>query len=309
MTKPRVLAMLPGLEGLLGAFDVVHPPADENRAAFLRDVAPTLEAAVVIGSHPIPGDLMDALTGLKLIAAFGAGYDGFDPAALKARGVALTNCPSINNEDVADVAMGLLLSVTRDIAKGDALVRAGEWRKGLAWPRSLKGRRLGIVGMGAIGASIAARAAPFGLEVRWHGPRAKDDVPYPYEADLLALATWADILAVACRADASTEKLIDARIIAALGAEGVLINVSRGSVVDEDALIEALKARALYGAGLDVFAEEPTPAARWSDVPNVTLTPHLAGGTRDSIIASGRLVAENLRRHFAGEPLATPVTA
>ncbi|NWG53635.1 MAG: 2-hydroxyacid dehydrogenase [Hydrogenophilaceae bacterium] len=309
MTKPLVLALLPGLEGLLAAYELVYPPTDETRAAFLRDTAHRIEAAVGIGSNPMPDDLLAALTGLKLIAVFGAGYDGYDPAALKARGVALTNCPNINNEDVADVAMGLLISVARDIAKGDALVRAGDWRKGLVWPRSLKGRKLGIVGMGAIGAAIAARAAPFGLDIRWFGPRAKGDVPYPYEPDLAALAAWADILAVACRADASTEKLIDARIIDALGPEGILVNVSRGSVVDEDALIAALKARTLYGAGLDVFAEEPTPAARWAGVPNVTLTPHLAGGTRDSIIASGRLVAENLRRHFAGEPLATPVAA
>lgn len=296
-----------GLERMLGDYEVVSPPDDASRADFLRTEAPRARAAVVIGSHGLPRDVFDAASHLELIAAFGAGYDGVDLAALKARGIALTNCPAINHEDVADVAMGLLISVARDIAKGDALTRAGKWREGLVWPRSLKGRKLGIVGMGAIGQAIAVRAAAFGLEIRYTGPRAKAEAPYSFESDLMALAAWADILAVAVRADASTEKLIDARVIDALGAEGILVNVSRGSVVDEDALITALKARALYGAGLDVFEEEPTPGERWADVPNVTLTPHIAGGTRDSIIASGRMVAENLRRFFAGEPLASPV--
>lgn len=310
MSKPRILAhpAMPGLERLLAGYDIVHvPEAAAARAAFLRDVAPLCEAAVVVGGTGLPRDAFDAASGLKVICAFGAGYDALDLDLLKARGVALTNCPNVNNEDVADVAIGLMLSAARDIAKGDALVRAGKWRDGLVWPRSLKGRKLGIVGYGAIGQAIAARAEAFGLEIRWHGPRAKADAAHPYEPDLLALAQWADVLAVATRADASTEKLIDARVIAALGADGILVNVSRGSVVDEDALIAALQSRALYAAGLDVFEEEPTPAARWAGVPNVTLTPHIAGGTRDSIIASGKLVAENLRRHFAGEELATRV--
>jgi len=310
MSREKVLIwpQMPGLERLLADFETHLPPTGETaRTAFLRDVAPNVRAAVVIGSYGLPPDVFAAAQNLKLIAAFGAGYDGVDLAALKARGIALTNCPNINNEDVADVAIALMLSVARDIAKGDALVRAGKWRDGLVWPRTLKGRKLAIVGMGAIGVSIAERAKAFGLDIRWHGPRAKPDIPYTYESDLTALASWADVLAVACRADPSTEKLISGAVIEALGPEGILVNVSRGSVVDEDALIAALKAGKLYGAGLDVFEEEPTPAARWADVPNVTLTPHIAGGTRDSIIASGRMVQENLRRFFAGEPLSTPV--
>ncbi len=299
---------MPGLERLLSAYELIAIPTDAAaRAAFLRDEAPRIEAAVIIGSIGLPADVLAAARNLKLIAAFGAGYDGVDPAALAARGVALTNCPAINHEDVADVAMGLLISVTRDIAKGDALVRAGRWREGLIWPRTLRGRKLGIVGYGAIGQAIAHRAEAFGLDIRWTGPNAKADARHVFEPDLGKLAAWADILAIAVRADAQTDKLIDADIIAALGAEGVLINVSRGSVVDEDALIAALKTRALYGAGLDVFAEEPTPAARWADAPNVTLTPHIAGGTRESIIESGRVVAENLRRHLAGEALLSRV--
>jgi lactate dehydrogenase-like 2-hydroxyacid dehydrogenase len=163
--------------------------------------------------------------------------------------------------------------------------------------------------MGAIGQAVAKRASGFGLEIKWFGPRAKPDVDYPYEPELISLASWADIVAVCARGDKSTEKLIDARVIEALGSDGILVNMSRGSVVDEDALITALKTGTLGGAGLDVFAEEPTPADRWRDVPNTTLTPHLGGGTREALFAGSQNVMENLRRALAGEPLLTPVSA
>ncbi|HRK65106.1 MAG TPA: NAD(P)-dependent oxidoreductase, partial [Terricaulis sp.] len=159
----------------------------------------------------------------------------------------------------------------------------------------------------AIGQAIAARAEAFGLEIAWHGPRRKPDVAHRYEADLLELARWADVLAIAARGDKSTENIIDARVIDALGSDGILINVSRGSVVDEDALIAALKDGRIAGAGLDVFQEEPTPAARWKDVPNTTLTPHLGGGTREALYAGSQNVLENLRRFYAGEALLTPL--
>jgi len=171
----------------------------------------------------------------------------------------------------------------------------------------LSGRKLGIVGMGAIGQALARRAQGFGLDIKWFGPRAKADVAYPYEPGLIQLASWADIVAICARGDKSTEKLIDARVIEALGSDGLLVNVSRGSVIDEDALIAALKAGKLGGAGLDVFQEEPTPADRWRDVPNTTLTPHLGGGTREALYAGSQNVMENLRRAIAGEPLLTPV--
>ncbi|MBI1251278.1 MAG: 2-hydroxyacid dehydrogenase [Alphaproteobacteria bacterium] len=294
---------LPGFEGQMSALYSVRHIAD------MGDDADAITAAVVIGSVGLPADALPRLTGLKLVHCLGAGYDGVDVPAMRARGVTVTNCPAVNAIDVADTAMGLLLSVTRMIAAGDRLVRAGQWVPPLAFPpvRRVSGRKLGIVGFGAIGSAIATRAAGFGLDIRWTGPRPKADAPYPFEPSLLALAEWADILAIAVRADASTEKLIDARVLEALGSEGVVINISRGSVIDEDALIAALKARQLGGAGLDVFEEEPTPPARWADVPNVTLTPHLGGGVREALIEFNRITFDNLRRHFAGEPPATPV--
>lgn len=304
MTKPPILAH-PGL----GAFEALFGQSYDVRRVSGPPEAIEARAAVVIGSIGLPREVLERAPNLKLVACFGAGTDGVDRALCAARGIAVTNCPAVNHEDVADVALGLLISTTRNIAAGDRLVRTGGWSGPLGLPpvRRLRGRKIGIVGLGAIGAAVAARAAALGLEVRWTGPRAKPNAPYPYEPDLRALAAWADVLAVCAPGGADTDKLVNADVIAALGADGVLINVARGSLVDEDALIAALKAGQLGGAGLDVFAVEPTPATRWADVPNVTLTPHLGGATREAIMESAQLVLENLRRFFAGEPLATPL--
>jgi lactate dehydrogenase-like 2-hydroxyacid dehydrogenase len=303
MTKPAVLVHPPlGLfeMQLANLYDVVHWPTDGK-----DDV----QAAVTIGSVGLSREMLDALPALKAIVCFGVGVDGIDFATCKQRGIAVSNGPNINNEDVADVAMGLIISVARAFTQGERVLREGQWRPPLAVPpqRRLSGRKLGIVGMGAIGKAVAKRASGFGLEIKWYGPRAKVDITYPYEPDLIALASWADIIAVCARGDKATEKLIDARVIEALGSDGLLVNISRGSVIDEDALIAALKAGKIGGAGLDVFQEEPTPADRWRDVPNTTLTPHLGGGTREALYAGSQNVLENLRRALAGEPLLTPV--
>ena len=310
--KPTILAYpaLGGLDALFaGAYDVVRLPGDATeRAAYLADNGAKIAAAVTIGSIGLPPDVLAALTNLKLIACFGVGYDGVDLVTAKKRGIRVTNCPNINHEDVADVAFGLILSCVRSIAAGDRLVRAGGWKGPLAFPppQRLSARKLGIVGLGAIGDAVARRAAVFGMEIAWTGPRPKQ-AAWRYEPDLHALAKWCDVLAMTLRPDPGTEKMIDARILDALGPEGIIINVARGSVIDEDALIDALKAGRVGGAGLDVYETEPTPAGRWADAPNTTLTPHFGGGTRESIMESAQLVVENLRRHFAGEPLATPV--
>jgi lactate dehydrogenase-like 2-hydroxyacid dehydrogenase len=305
MTKPLILVHppLPAFEAQLATDYAVRHVAEMG-----ADAA-HITAAIVIGSVGLPHEALAQLPALKLIHCLGAGYDGIDVPAARARAIAVTNCPAVNAEDVADAALGLMLSVLRNIAAGDRLVRAGGWVPPLAFPpvRRVKGQKLGIVGYGSIGRAIAERAAGFGLDIRWTGPRQKADAAHPYEPDLAALAAWADILCVAVKADASTDKLVSADILAALGAEGVLINISRGSVIDEDALIAALKARKLGGAGLDVFIEEPTPPQRWADVPNVTLTPHLGGGVREALVEFNRITMENVRRHFAGEPLLTPV--
>ncbi len=282
---------------LAADFDILHWPTDRT----------DITAAVTIGQVGIPGEAIAALPGLRLIACFGVGVDGLDLGLCRARGVAVTHGRAINHEDVADVAMGLVIACARRMSEGAAVLRAGAWAAPLAVPpqRRLRGMKLGVVGMGAIGEAVAARAAPFGLAIAWTGPRAKPHVALRYEPDLLALATWADVLVVCARGDQGC--IIDAGVIAALGEDGYLINIARGSLVDEDALIAALKAGKLAGAGLDVFAQEPTAPARWADVPNAVLTPHIGGGTREALFEGAQNVLENLRRHFAGEALLTPL--
>ncbi|MDX2277279.1 MAG: 2-hydroxyacid dehydrogenase [Hyphomonadaceae bacterium] len=302
MTKPLVLVHPPlGLFELQLAsfYEVLHWPTDR------KDVT----AAITVGSTGLSNAMIDALPALKSIICFGVGVDGLDLSYCRQRGVAVSYGPNINNEDVADVAIGLIIAVARGFTLGERVLREGKWAPPMPIPpqKRLRGRKLGIVGMGSIGQAIAARAEPFGLEIKWTGPRAKPEVKHGYEPDLLALAQWADILALCPRADKSTEGLVSAAVIEALGGDGMLINVSRGSVVDEAALIAALKAGKLGAAGLDVFVEEPTPVSRWADVPNVTLLPHLGGLTSAALFQGAQNVLENLRRHFAGEPLATPV--
>lgn len=300
MSKPPVLIYpdMPELREALGAYEVVLPTSPR------ADVS----AAVVAGHH-LPNEVVLAFPGLRLLACVGVGLEGIDLPFLRERGITVTNGVNINHEDVADIAMGLLIGVARRFPEGQRVLHAGEWVGALAVPpqRRLRGMKMGIVGMGAIGQAIAERAKVCGLEIAWTGPNRKPAISFPYHADLIELARWADVLAVAARGEKSTDRLIRADVIDALGPDGILINVSRGSVVDEDALIAALRDGRLWGAGLDVFMQEPTPPQRWRNVTNVMLTPHLGGGTRESLEGAALNVYENLRRHFAGEPLLTPV--
>lgn len=301
MTKPALLVHPPlGLFELrLGDYDIVHWPTDRT----------DIKAAVTIGHIGLTNAMIDALPELRCIVCFGVGVDGLDLAYCKQRGVAITHGRHINHEDVADVAIGLMIARLRLFTEGEKTLRDGAWTPPLAVPpqKRLRGRKLGIVGMGAIGQAIADRAKAFGLEIKWYGPRAKPDISYAYEPDLMKLAEWCDVLAIAARGDKTTEGIVHANVIKAVGADGIIINISRGSVIDEDALIAALKSGALGGAGLDVFMEEPTPTSRWADVPNTTLTPHLGGGTREALWEGSQNVLENLRRFHAGEALLTPL--
>jgi hydroxypyruvate reductase len=284
---------------LAGDYDVVHWPTDRK----------DIRAAVTIGHVGISNAMIDALPELACIVCFGVGVDGIDRAYAEKRGITITHGREINHEDVADVAIGLIIGRHRLFTEGEKVVRDGTWTPPLAVPpqKRLRGRKLGVVGMGAIGQAIAHRAQAFGLDIKWYGPRAKPDITYGYEPDLLKLAQWADVLAIAARGDRTTEKIITADIINAVGGDGIIVNISRGNVIDEEALIAALKSGDLGGAGLDVFVEEPTPTSRWAGVPNTTLTPHLGGGTREALFAGSQNVLENLRRFHAGEPLLTPL--
>ncbi|HCX69259.1 2-hydroxyacid dehydrogenase [Parvibaculum sp.] len=269
------------------------------------------EALITVSTTGANGAYMDRMPKLKLICCFGSGYEGIDLAAAEKRGIKVANTGSANASIVADFAVALLLASIRKVVTGDQLTRAGEWRgenpAPLLFLRGLMGRKVGIVGLGAIGLKIAERLAAFETEIGYHNRRRKD-VAYPYFDTVLDLAKWADVLILAHRADETNRHMVDAGVLAALGPEGHLVNISRGSAVDEDALIAALKNGTISGAALDVFENEPAPRADLVSLPNIVVTPHLGGGTSEAITATGDAVIANLDAFFAGKPLPNPVT-
>ena len=266
-----------------------------------------IRALIVAGEFELDKALIERLPNLQLIACFTSGYDRIDVDWCRARGLPVTHAPAVNHEDVADHAIGLILAARRQIAAGDRAFRAGEWTpESKLMTASLNGQRLGIVGLGLIGEAVARRAEAMRMSVRWWAPRDKP-AAWPRAATLSELARDSDVLVVACRADDSNIGLISADIIAALGSSGLLVNVARGQLVDEDALIAALKSGALGQAALDVFTEEPVDIARWADVPNTVLTPHTAGATTEAVQGMLMLLMQNLAASFAGQPLKTPV--
>ena len=266
-----------------------------------------IRALVVAGEFPLNKHLIESLPRLQLIACFTSGHDGIDVDWCRARGLPVSHAPGVNHEDVADHALGLIIAARRQIAAGDRGLRAGGWTVDAKMiTPSLKHQRVGIVGLGAIGEAVARRAEAMRMAVRWWGPRDKDS-PWPRAASLLELARDSDILVIACKADESNRGLISRDVIEALGPQGLLVNVARGQLVDEPALIAALREGRLGQAALDVFEEEPTSAARWADVPNTVLTPHTGGATTEAVQGMLMLLIQNLRAAFAGAPLTTPV--
>lgn len=304
--RPAVLVMQPHLAPLVaflqGAYDVFcfweGPPVE---------AAHRIGALVVAGEFPLDKTLIETLPALRLIACFTSGYDGVDIDWCRARGLPVTHAPGVNHEDVADHALGLILASQRQIVEGDRALRRGDWtpESRIITP-SLKDRKLGVVGLGAIGQALARRAEALRMTVSWWAPRDKQ-APWPRAASLIDLARDSDILAVACKADDGNRGLISTAVIEALGPQGLLVNVARGQLVDEDGLIAALRAGRLGAAALDVFETEPTDPARWADVPNLVLTPHTAGATQEAVQGMLRLLLQNLEAAFAGAPLVTPV--
>ena len=269
--------------------------------------AHTIRVLVVVGEFELDKALIESLPNLGLIAVFTSGYDRIDVAWARSRGLELSHAPAVNHEEVADMALGFMIAARRQIVKGDREVRGGEWNAAhRTLTRAMRGQKTGIVGLGAIGLDLAKRCDLLGMETRWWGPRPKD-APWPRMDNVLDLATWCDNLVIAAKVDASNIGLINRQVIDAVGADGLLINVSRGQVIDEDALIAALKSGTLGGAALDVFVEEPTPATRWRDVPNIILTPHTGGATTDSVQRMVALLLQNLTAYLSDRPLVTPI--
>lgn len=305
MTKPEILLvepLPPAIEARLDAAYAVHrlyDPAGRDEALAAR---PRIRGVVTGGGSGLASDWIEAMPALGVVAINGVGTDRVDLALARARGVDVTTTPGTLTEDVADMGMALILAVLRRIVEGDGFVRAGRWAAGEKLPlgSSLRGRRLGVLGLGQIGRALADRAAAFGMNVRYWSRGPVPGVDLPRLPDPAALAADSDVLAVCVAANAETRGLVNAEVLAALGPAGVLVNVARGSVVDEPALVAALSSGGLAAAGLDVFESEPAIRAAFLTLPNVVLAPHQGSATVETRLAMGEAVLANLAAHFAG---------
>ena len=277
--------------------------------AFIKEVSGRMRVVVTTGLAGLPRVQMEALPRLELIASYGNPHSGtVDLAAAKARGVIVTNTPDFITPIVADLALGLVIAVMRRIVEGDRFVRAGRWPQGpFAVGRDLGGKTCGIVGLGRIGREIARRVEVCGMSVCYHGPHRKDGVSYPYYPDLEAMAREVDCLVVICQLTPATRDLVSARVIDALRPESFLVNIARGPVVNQEALIAALREKRIAGAALDVFWNEPQVPAELMTMENVVLSPHLGSATREIREERGRKLLANLRAYCAGKPVPNPV--
>ena len=310
-SKPQVLAVaklhpfyLQALETLYTVHDRTHVT---DPAAFAA-LAPQIVGVAGTGEGSVPRSLLAQLPNAKVVSVFGVGYDGVDVPAAIEHGIPVTHTPGVLTDDVADLAMGLVLSVGRSIPQADQFVRAGQWPSGpMALGRKVSGARLGIVGLGRIGQAIARRASAFGMQIAYTARSEKPDSGFRFYPTAAALAAQVDFLVAITPGGAGTQHLINAEVLQALGPRGFLINVARGSVVDEAALIDALQKGTIAGAGLDVFANEPhVSEALWS-LRNVVLTPHMASATTETRQAMADLAFANMQAGISGLPLRTPV--
>jgi hydroxypyruvate reductase len=290
-------------------FDVIHLWKDRDPEAVLREQAGDVVAIASVYYVPVSRSLIEALPNLEIIAQFAVGTDNIDLTAAKERGIKVTNTPDVLTDDTADIALTLLLALSRRICEADMFVRVDKWRLNSTMPlgRALKGKTAGIVGMGRIGQAIAKRCEAFGLKIVYHGPRKKDGISYSYQPDLKAMAEMSDYLILSCPGGAATRHLVHAPILEALGPDGYLINVSRGTVVHEEDLVTALLEKKIAGAGLDVYALEPNVPTPLITMDNVVLLPHIGSATMETRSIMGGLVVANLLAHFKGDPLLTPV--
>ncbi|MCR8726173.1 2-hydroxyacid dehydrogenase [Frigidibacter sp. ROC022] len=311
--KPDVLVMsapaAPQLAQLEAAYTLHRYDKAEDKPAFLAEHGPKCEAIATSGHQLLSAEMLEHLPRLKIVSCVSAGYEYIDAAALKAHGAVLTTTSPALADDVADTAILLMLASLRKLVDAHAYTRSGDWARKGPFPlqTSATGKNLGIIGMGAIGRTIAARASAMRMNIAYHSRSPKPDVAHDYQPDLLALADWADVLIAILPGGDATRHIIDAKVLAALGPKGCFVNVARGSVVDEAALIAALKDGTIACAGLDVFASEPDPDPALTGLPNVTLLPHAGSATVETRNAMAQMVVDNLAAYFAGKPLISPV--
>ena len=315
MTKPPLLMtaslMEMKAEQLDEAFEVHRYHSAPDRDAMLAEVGARIEA-IAAGGHAIDVDaaLIEKLPNLKIIGNFGVGYDQVDTGAANRRGIIVTNTPDVLTEEVADTALGLLLMTVRELGQAEQYLRAGNWSRDGDYrltPATLQDRSIGIVGLGRIGKAIARRCEAFGRTISYFGRNQQKDVAYQYYGDIVAMAQAVDTLIIVTPGTAETRNLINADVLAALGERGVVINVARGSVVDEAALIEALRNRTIFAAGLDVMLNEPNIDPQLMELENLVLLPHVGSASEYTRQAMGQLVVDNLMAYKSGQPPLTPV--
>jgi lactate dehydrogenase-like 2-hydroxyacid dehydrogenase len=313
MDKPEVLVM-----GVLPDWDL-EPMAElytlrllyeaPDEAAFLAEHAPAIRAIVTKGEIGASAAMMERMPKLELVACYGVGVDAIDRPYCARHGLPVTNTPDVLTEDVADLAIGLLLAAARRIPAADAWVRDGSWVARGSMPLTTRvwGKRIGIVGLGRIGRAVARRAEGFGMAISYSGRAPKDDIPYAYHPTPASLAAAVEVLVCCATGGPATQGLIDRATIEALRPGSIFVNISRGSVVDEPALLDALQRRHIAAAGLDVFWNEPAIDPEFATLPHVVLSPHAASGTEETRRAMGLLMRDNLAAHFAGRPLPTEI--
>ncbi len=312
MTKPRILQLgrlLPYLEQHLAQTYDVHLLVNEaDPQAFLAREGTSFAGAVTNAGLGIDAATIAALPNLKVISSFGVGFDKVDVAAARARGIPVGYTPDVLNDCVADTAFSLVMDVGRGFTASDRYLRRGDWLKApFPLATRISGKKLGILGLGRIGNVIARRASGFDMEVRYHNRRPVEGSPYGYEASLESLARWSDFLVIAAAGGAETKHLVSREILAALGPKSFIVNIARGSVIDEDALIEALENKTIGGAGLDVYADEPRVPARLIACDNAVLYPHLASATHETRKAMADQVLANLASYFESGKVAVAV--
>jgi len=310
--KPEIIITAKGHAGTMATLQSefsTHLLADApDRASFLKQHSSAVRGLATFGPMPVDGKLMDALPKLEIISNFGVGVDAINLDDAKKRKIIVTNTPDVLNECVADTALALVMNTVRKFPQSERYLRAGNWASRGPYPltTSLGGKTLGILGLGRIGEAIAKRAAACGMKIRYHN-RNRKDVPYPYDPDPATLAKNADVLIVVTPASAETNRIINEKILQALGPEGYVVNIARGSVVDEPVLLRYLQEKKIAGAGLDVYADEPRVPPEFFTLENAVLFPHVGSATVETRKAMGDLQIENLRRHFAGKPVVTRV--
>lgn len=310
--KPEIIITARGHAGTLATLQsefTSHPLYEaSDRDAFLKQHAGAVRGLATFGPMPVDGKLMDALPKLEIIANFGVGVDAINLHDARQRGIIVTNTPDVLNDCVADTALALVLGVLRNFAQSEIYLRGGNWAARGPYPltSSAGGKTLGILGLGRIGEAIAKRAQACGMKIRYHN-RNRKEVAYPYDPDPVTLAKNSDVLIVVTPATAETARIIDSRVLDALGPRGYVVNIARGSVVDEPVLLRYLQEKRIAGAGLDVFSDEPRVPPEFFSLDNAVLLPHVGSATVETRKAMGDLQIENLRLHFAGKPVRTRI--